>query len=118
MGVLKRAVKDYRLYSGTKKCKPLRHDAPTYEALYGLHPKMVQSISECFTTLKIARLTRSGHRPTIDVLDFYASVFSSDRKVGSAKFYKLFADFVERFKRSGCGVSYLDGNPTDVTHAY
>lgn len=60
-----------------------------------------------------------GHKETIDVLNVHAGVISSKSKVGSAKFYKLFAEFAELFEKSGgYDESYLDSEPTEVTHAY
>ncbi|RPA90133.1 hypothetical protein L873DRAFT_1783210 [Choiromyces venosus 120613-1] len=66
------------------------------------------------------RLTRSGHRPTIDVLNTHTGIAASKHKTGSDKFYTLFAEFVRAFEESGEGyeVGYLDGNPTEVTRAY
>ena len=62
----------------------------------------------------------SGHQPTIDVLNTHAGVAASNHKVGSDKFYKLFAEFVRLFKESGEGYEedFLERVPTDVTRAY
>ncbi|KAA8894172.1 hypothetical protein FN846DRAFT_786850 [Sphaerosporella brunnea] len=95
------AVVDALLYTGTGG----RRDFKAFEKLYGFLPETVQRIS---------------HQPTIDVMNTHAAVIASNYKTGSDKFYKLFAEFVNLFKESGEGYEqgYLDGNPTDVTHAY
>ena len=62
-------------------------------------------------------LTRSGHRPTIRVLNRHAQIAASKHEAGSDKFYTLFAEFV-RLLASDCDQGYLDGNVTDVTRAY
>jgi hypothetical protein len=110
------AVVDALLYTGTGG----RRDFTAFEKLYGFRPETVQRISEFFAIFKIARLTRSGHQPTIDVMNTHAAVIASNHKTGSDKFYTLFAEFVKLFKESGDGLEegYLDGNPTDVTRAY
>ncbi|KAA8908829.1 hypothetical protein FN846DRAFT_944352 [Sphaerosporella brunnea] len=95
------AVVDALLYTGTGG----RRDFKAFEKLYGLPPHIVQSIE---------------HKETINVLNTHAGVVASEYKTGSDKFYKLFAEFVNLFKESGEGYEegYLNGNPTDVTHAY
>jgi len=63
-------------------------------------------------------LTRSGHRPTIRVLNRHAQIAASKHEAGSDKFYKLFAEFVRLFIASEYDPGYLVGNVTDVTRAY
>jgi len=64
----------------------------------------IRIISEHSAILReILRLTHSSHQPTIDILNTHAGVAASYHKVGSDKFYKLFAEFVKLFKESGQG---------------
>ena len=63
-------------------------------------------------------LTRSGHHPTIAVLNRHAKIAASKHEAGSDKFYTLFAEFVRLFVASDFDQGYLDGNVTDVTRAY
>jgi len=63
-------------------------------------------------------LTRSGHQPTINVLNRHAKIVSSKHEAGSDKFYTLFAEFVRLLEASEFDQGYLDGNDTDVTRAY
>ncbi|KAA8893635.1 hypothetical protein FN846DRAFT_923541 [Sphaerosporella brunnea] len=95
------AVVDALLYTGTGG----RTDVKAFQKLYGMSPGDVQMLK---------------HKETINVLNTHAGVVASKHKTGSDKFYKLFAEFVNLFKESGEGYEegYLNGNPTDVTHAY
>ncbi|PWW76387.1 hypothetical protein C7212DRAFT_186523 [Tuber magnatum] len=95
------AFADCRLYNGTDE----RRDFKVFEKLYGFHPYVVQKLD---------------HNPTIHVLNTHAGVLASKHKIGSDKFYGLFAEFVKQFTGSGGGyeTSYLTGIPTDVTRAY
>ena len=48
----------------------------------------------------------------------HASVISSKHKVGSEKFYELFAKFIKLLKASESGESYLDDEePGSLAHA-
>ncbi|KAA8893516.1 hypothetical protein FN846DRAFT_1025664 [Sphaerosporella brunnea] len=103
---------DALLYTGTGG----RTDVKAFQKLYGMSPWDVQMLK----FEEVSRLTYSAHKETITVLNTHAGVVASKHKTGSDKFYKLFAEFVNLFKESGEGYEqgYLDGNPTDVTHAY
>ena len=74
------AVIDARLYEGTGG----RRGFITFENLYGMSAGDVWIISKYFAILKeTLRLTRSGHQPTIDVLNTHAGITASNHKFGS-----------------------------------
>ena len=51
-------------------------------------------------------------------MNTHASVIASNYRVGSDKFYTLFAEFVKLFEESDYDERFLDEPATDVTIAY
>jgi len=100
------AILDAALYTVLKR----RSDTETFETLYGLNPSLVSGLREyqLSPSLKIGCLTCSDHKPTIEALNTHAGIISSLDKVGSDKFYKLFAEFIKLLKESNCDKSSLE----------
>ena len=66
----------------------------------------------------LANLTFSEYKPATTALNLHANVISSKHKVGSKKFYELFAEFIELLKASESGESYLDDEePSSLARA-
>ncbi|RPA95267.1 hypothetical protein L873DRAFT_1813217 [Choiromyces venosus 120613-1] len=74
-----------------------RTDIPIFKQLYGYVPHVIWSIT---------------HEETITLLNTHAGVKASMTKVGSEKFYALFAEFIDAFEDSGYNTEYLKGNGT------
>ena len=67
----------------------------------------------------MANLTFSEYKPAITALNIHAGVKWSQHKVGSEKFYELFAEFIKLLKASESGESYLDDEePSSLERAY
>jgi len=95
------ATADALLYAGRQ---PHRRDVPTYEKLYGLDP------------VRVAQIT---YKPTIDALNAYAGIVSSNEKRGSQRFYSMFAAFIAMLKEKGFVGQYLeDGGDVELKRVY
>ena len=64
------------------------------------------------------RLTRSGHKPTLNLMNLHAKIAASKHECGSKKFTKLFEKFIEPLKKSQFDHGYLEGDATDLSRAY
>jgi len=109
------AAADAMLYQGQGG----RCDYSSYKQLYGKEPGTVLLISESSSTMfKITRLTSPGYQPTISILNTHAEVIASKQKRGTAEFYEKFAKFIKLLDESNDPNGYLDGNATELSHAY
>ena len=94
-------------------------DFSSYKQLYSKEPGTVLLISESSNTMfKITRLTSSGYQPTINVLNTHAEVIASNQKRGTTEFYEKFAKFIKLLDESDDPNGYLNGNATELSHAY